>query len=244
MVDDQSSSLRFGSKAPAHPLDRPVWSALTTRQASLAQGGGEAMRMAPEYGLFAASADLSPAGVAALAKLEIGDEGLGLVETAPVAAPLGLVQISSAACAQMIADEITPGDPSFAVVELGEADAPEMLALARLTRPGPFFEATHRLGRFVGVRMDGRLAAMAGERMKPAGFTEVSGVCTHPDHRRRGYAAGLMRMVARRILARGETPFLHAYQTNASAIALYGRLGFRIREQVFLTLLQRGDQGR
>ena len=89
-----------------------------------------------------------------------------------------------------------------------------MLALATLTRPGPFFARTHQLGAFIGVKQDGRLVAMAGERMQPTGFTEVSGVCTHPDPRGRGYAGGLMRQVAARILARGETPFLHAYADN------------------------------
>ena len=78
---------------------------------------------------------------------------------------------------------------------------------------------------------------MAGERMKPAGFTEVSGVCTHPDFRGRGYAGKLMRMVAQRIAARGETPFLHAYADNAGAIALYENLGYRWRCDVNVTVL-------
>ncbi len=75
--------------------------------------------------------------------------------------------------------------------------------------------------------------------MKPDGFCEVSGVCTHPDHRGRGYAGALMRLVARRILARGETPFLHAYETNEGAIALYRTLGFEVRRTVSLTVLKR-----
>jgi hypothetical protein len=80
---------------------------------------------------------------------------------------------------------------------------------------------------------------MAGERMKPDGFTEVSGVCTHPDHRGRGYAGALMRLVARRILDRGETPFLHAYASNTGAIALYETLGFTLRREVLMTRLSR-----
>jgi len=114
-----------------------------------------------------------------------------------------------------------------------------MLALATLTKPGPFFARTHQLGDFVGVKRDGVLVAMAGERMKPAGFTEVSGVCTHPDHRGHGYAAGLSRIVAQRILARGEVPFLHAYATNTAAIAIYQALGFRLRLEATLTILAR-----
>ena len=117
-----------------------------------------------------------------------------------------------------------------------EADAPEMLALATLTKPGPFFDKTHRLGDFIGVKRDGRLIAMAGERMKPAGFTEVSGVCTHPDFRGQGLAGGLMRIVTERILARGEQALLHAYADNTGAIALYETLGFSIRSPVSVIL--------
>jgi predicted GNAT family acetyltransferase len=105
--------------------------------------------------------------------------------------------------------------------------------------PGPFVERTHELGRFIGVRHEGQLVAMAGERMKPEGFTEISGVCTHPDHRGRGYAAALMCEVARAIFARGETPFLHAFDDNTNAIALYERLGFVTRWRPMLMVFGR-----
>ena len=96
-----------------------------------------------------------------------------------------------------------------------------------LTQPGPYAAHTNRLGDFIGVKQGGVLVAMAGERMKMPGLSEVSGVCTHPDHRGRGYAGALMRVVAERMLVRGETPWLHAYASNAGAIALYESLGFR-----------------
>jgi predicted GNAT family acetyltransferase len=139
----------------------------------------------------------------------------------------------------MTADAITPGPAPAGVQLLGDADAAGMLALANLTRPGPFFSHTHQLGRFIGIRQDGRLVAMAGERMQPQGFTEVSGVCTHPDFRGRGFAGGLMRLVAQAILARGDTAFLHVYADNAGAIALYESLGFRIRAAVTMTVIAR-----
>jgi predicted GNAT family acetyltransferase len=110
-----------------------------------------------------------------------------------------------------------------------------------LTRPGPFFAKTHLLGRFVGVRIGGRLVAMAGERLQGPGFTEVSGVCTHPDFRGRGLAGGLMRVVMGRILARGELPVLHVYTSNTGAVALYRTLGFAVRREVTMSVLRRPD---
>lgn len=219
-----------------HPLDRPVWSCLTTRQRDLALGDGRALRFAPAFGIFAAAADAAPESLAALGRLNPPDGGLALLQAVEAHLPPGM-SARTAAGVQMIADQITPGGAAVDIEPLTEADAPAMLALARLTEPGPFFERTHQLGDFVGVKQDGRLIAMAGERVKPEGYTEVSGVCTHPDHRGRGYAGAMMRIVADRILARGETPFLHAYADNAGAIALYESLGFRLRTGVTMTVL-------
>ena len=224
----------------AHILDRPVWSALTSRQAGLAVGDGRAMRFAPDYGLFAGAADGSAESLAALAALVPAAGGVAAVEAAgPVTAP-GATGVSHLLW-QMVAEAMTPAlAPEFEILDLTEADAPAMLALATLTEPGPFFARTHQLGDFVGVKAaDGTLIAMAGERMKPTGFTEVSGVCTHPGHRGRGYAGALMRVVAGRILARGETPFLHSYAHNTGAIALYQSLGFSLRREITMTMLTR-----
>jgi len=167
--------------------------------------------------------------------------GVALVEAQDAPPPPGTVVMQHAILNQMIATAITPGDTRFEIVPLGDGDAAEMLALATLTEPGPFFRRTHQLGDFIGVKQGGKLVAMAGERMKPQGFTEVSGVCTHPEHRGRGYAGGLMRIVAQRILARGETPFLHVYAHNAGAIALYQALGFRRRATMHMTVLGRSS---
>nr|WP_240633844.1 GNAT family N-acetyltransferase [Caulobacter flavus] len=219
-------------------LDRPVWSSLTGRQGDLALVRGEALRMDPDFGLFAAVADETPDSLAALGEL-VGEHGpSGLVELASPPAVPGTAVMSSALCWQMVAEAVAPLKPiAFEIVPLGDAEAAEMLALATLTKPGPFFSRTHQLGDFVGVKVGGELAAMAGERMRPDGFTEVSGVCTHPGFRGQGYAAGLMAHVAGAILARGETPFLHSYADNAGANALYQALGFRRRADVWFTVL-------
>jgi len=225
----------------AHPLDRPIWSALTSRQAPLALGDAGALRIAPEYGLFAAAADGSAESLAALSALIPADGGLAAVGVAEPG-PVPGASAEPHRIWQMVCAALTPDRAArdVAIVPLTDADAAQMLALATLTRPGPFFARTHELGDFVGVKDDrGRLLAMAGERLKPEGFTEVSGVCTEPACRGRGYAGALMRVVTDRILARGETPFLHSYAHNTGAIALYESLGFALRAEVTMTVLTR-----
>lgn len=199
-----------------------------------------ARRYDPAYGVFAAVEDRSAVSLASLAALVAAHGDVALLEADPPTEAPGVAIVSQELGVQMIATEMTAGPPpAIAITPLGDGDAPDMLAIATLTEPGPFFALTHRLGDFFGVMVDGRLVAMAGERMKPDGFTEVSGVYTHPDHRGRGYAAALMRRVSGRILDRGETPFLHAYTSNRGAIALYETLGFTLRREVLMTRLTR-----
>ena len=118
------------------------------------------------------------------------------------------------------------------VDELAPADVADMTALVELTRPGPFWPRSIALGAFYGVRENGFLMAMAGERLRPPGWTEISSVCTHPQARGRGLAARLVAAAANRILARGERPFLHVAADNTDAIRLYERLGFAVRRPV------------
>lgn len=123
-------------------------------------------------------------------------------------------------------------------ITLTPADVPEMLALVELTRPGPFRARTIEMGSYLGLRLDGRLVAMAGERMRLRGFTELSAVCTDPAYRGRGLATRLIRAVAAGVHARGETPFLHAASTNTGAIRLYESMGFAVRRSLNFALVQ------
>ena len=216
----------------AHPLDRPVWSALTSRQADIALGGAHARRFAHEASPLCASQNFSTASQSALGELFAADEEIYLLEVSPPSPSADLVETFRAPCVQMTARHINAPEVEVAAEPLGDEDAAEMLALALLTKPGPFRIGTHKLGRFIGVRDNGQLIAMAGERLRPAGFTEVSAVCTHPEYRGRGFGGALLAMTARRILEEGATPFLHAYKTNTTAIALYRKLGFEVRAEV------------
>lgn len=216
-----------------HPLDHPIWHSLAHGWSALAQGDDQARRIDPLHGPFGAAADESDASRQALAALVQPDDELWLLGRDAILAPPGLTVARTATLAQMVAQTIDPATtaaPEWVV--LGEADAADMLELALLTKPGPFRSHTHRLGRFIGVRAEGRLIAMAGERMRMPGFTEVSGVCTHPEWRGRGLAGALMRVVMQVMLDRGETPFLHAYAAHDKTIALYRTLGFEVRTQM------------
>lgn len=218
----------------AHPLDRPIWTMLTGRQAHLAEGDARAMRIDRGYGVFGVAADTGDAAQAALAAL-VPDEGeLWIVEGDRWPVPAGTREVKRAALAQMLAGgpPPPPRDDEPDILALGEADAAEMAALADHAKPGPWGPATHRYGPFFGIRENGRLLAMAGQRILVPGMAEVSGVATWQDCRGRGLARALIGHVMRAMVSRGETPFLHSYADNAGAIGLYESLGFRIRREV------------
>lgn len=127
------------------------------------------------------------------------------------------------------------------ITPLEQADVPDMLALAQKTRPGPFCARTHEMGRYLGIRHQGALIAMAGERMRPDGFVEISAVCVDPLWRGKGLAGRLITRLQDDIQQRGETPFLHVLSDNGNAIALYERLGYRLRRRFFFGWMQRAD---
>lgn len=227
---------------PDHPLDRPVWASLAGHHAPIAVGDALARRFPDDVNLFASARDDGEAALQAFGALVATSRPVYVLQAPEIVLPPGCRALQPGTGVQMLATrdlreaaaaEWAAGD----IVPLGDADAAEMLALARLTKPGPFLPRTHTMGRFVGVRIDGRLAAMAGERMRFAGHTEVSGVCVHPDARGRGLARRLSTVATAHIQDRGDQPFLHAWADNRAAIALYETLGFVLRCEVRAVLV-------
>ncbi|RWC23529.1 MAG: GNAT family N-acetyltransferase [Mesorhizobium sp.] len=222
-----------------HVLDRPIWSALATRHQAFAQGDNLAKRYRPSIVSFAATAADDPESLQALGRLIPPYESAILVQADAIALPARFSVISTAALVQMIAEPPLQIVSDERVQRMTRDDAAEMLALASITKPGPFTLEALNLGDFWGVRIGGRLVAMAGERMKQPGYTELSGVCSHPEFRGGGLGRLLSLFVASQIMARGEIPYLHAYASNAAAIGLYESIGFRLRSTMNMAVVQR-----
>jgi ribosomal protein S18 acetylase RimI-like enzyme len=212
-------------------LDNVPWNALTGPQKRFGEFHGRAARFRPDVSPFTAMDDTTdPAAWADLVAL-IGPGKPLFVAGPRVIAPPGWERVGGLAGVQMTDAGVTAAADPDAVL-LGDADVPEILDLVRRTEPGPFAERTIELGAYLGIRDGGRLVAMAGERLKVPGWTEVSAVCTDPDFRGRGLAARLVGAVVAGIRSRGERPFLHAASTNTGAIKLYERLGLAVRTPV------------
>lgn len=220
-------------------LDRPIWNALTTAQAGLAVASGAAVRIDPAYGPFAAARDAGDEAQAALvATLRGPEDRIGVVERAAWPAPPGTRVLGGGDLVQMVLAGPAPAAADDPRIELlGEVDAEEMAALAYATEPGPWSSRTHCYGAYYGIRIGGRLASMAGERLRLPGLAELSGVSTWPEFRGQGLAAALVRRAVRGFLERGDTPFLHCYAANVGAVALYEKLGFRVRAGMTFTIL-------
>jgi ribosomal protein S18 acetylase RimI-like enzyme len=229
-VEIEIDGLDHGDRiADVHPLDNPIWHALTGPQAGFAEGKGRVYRYRTDVAPFAALPDEPEADDWESLSALLGADGLAVMARPSGALPSGWERLFQLDAAQMIVDAaVDPPDAQFD--PLGDDDVPDMLDLVERTRPGPFLPRTVELGGYVGRRDEhGRLIAMAGERLRLPGYTEVSAVCTDPAARGRGLASALVRMVASTIQRRGEVAMLHAATNNTDALRLYEHLGFTTR---------------
>jgi ribosomal protein S18 acetylase RimI-like enzyme len=215
-----------------NPLDNVVWAALSGTQRARSAGTDRVRRYARGFSPIVAFADPRSDELDTLRPwCEAGEHFYTGDWIGPL--PAGWQIEAEATMARMVWDGDAPAeDPASGATPLGPAHARDALALAELTRPGPFGPRTIELGDYFGYFDGGRLVAMAGERMHAGTLREVSGVCTHPGHAGRGFARRLVQKLVRRALARGETPFLHVMSDNARAHDLYARMGFRDYREV------------
>ncbi|AGL17416.1 GNAT family N-acetyltransferase [Actinoplanes sp. N902-109] len=213
------------------PLDNPVWAALSGPQEKFSERYARSARFQPQVSLFAGLEDpADPAAWAGLAELIPAGER-AIVAAPGLTVPPGFAAEGLTPGLQLVGTDYR-GAPAPEAEELGAADVPEILELVGRTRPGPFAERTVELGDYLGIRRGGRLVAMAGVRIRPPGFSEISAVCTDPEHRGAGLATRLVAAVTDRIRARGDVPFLHVAVTNTGAVRLYEHLGFTVRTEV------------
>jgi ribosomal protein S18 acetylase RimI-like enzyme len=222
------------------PLDNPIWHSLRSRHAALGEGGEHAACYDPDIAPFAGVASADAQCGAALATL-LGDrEPCYLVGVIPPVVP-GWRLDDHGVIDQMLCTRAPDVPDGPAMAELGADNVEDMLELTARVFPGYFRRDTLRMGRYLGIYIGDRLAAMAGERMALPGHREISAVCTHPDHTGRGYAQRLVAQVTRDVFAVGLLPFLHVSPGNTRAKQVYERLGYVDRRAVVLYALHRDE---
>ena len=226
-----------------HPLDNTIWNAIITGNRDIAEVRGSVGCYHPEIAPFAGLKERDNENLEELYEfLATGRRVAVSYEERITLDESKWRSLQQMDCCQMVYEKpvesfITPA--SELIVPLDMEHVPQMLELTKLTKPGPFFEKTILFGNYYGIFIDGRLAAMTGQRMHPVPYMEVSAVCTHPDFRGKGYAKALMLHVMKIILDNSFIPFLHVLTSNAGAIQLYESIGFRTRKKLFIDVIQR-----
>lgn len=220
-------------------LDNPFWSSLRSRHRGLALGAGDVVRYPPQFAPFLGVADAGVDAATALAALVAPGESVLLLGVAPQRVPDGCHLEAFEDLAQMTCTQRIPVIDGPDIIELSAAHRADVLALTALVYPHYFRERTMELGRYFGIYLDGRLAAMIGERLGTDAHQEMSAICTHPDFNGRGYARRLTAFLSNDTLNRGRTPFLHVSHENVRARRLYEQLGYRLRRDIPFWSLRR-----
>jgi len=220
-----------------------IWNAITTGNNDIAVIKGDIGCYLPDIAPFAAMKDFNDVNLKKLYEFIPANRRVAISSLNKMDHDEGRWKLlQSMDVTQMVYDHsmntfITKN--SSLVVPLSEEHIPQMIELTALTRPGPFLQQTIRFKNYFGIFIEGRLAAMTGQRMHPMPYMEVSAVCTHPDFRGRGYAKALMLHVMKIILDNSFTPFLHVLSNNSNAIELYKTIGFRTRKEIFVDVIRR-----
>jgi GNAT superfamily N-acetyltransferase len=223
-----------------HPFDNIVWNALAGPHADHSTGTGEARRYAPGFSPIVGFADPERPNVDALAPFCEPGEAF-YCDGWSGAPPTGWRIDAEEVMLKMIFDAPMPAnDDAPEAIRLGPEHVAQVLELVALTHPGPFGPRTIELGEYFGCFENGRLVAMAGERMRAGSLREISGVCTLPDFQRRGLACRLMNKLIRREMERGETPCLHVMRDNRKAARLYEHMGFRLHRESIVRVISKG----
>ncbi|ROZ85476.1 GNAT family N-acetyltransferase [Gordonia sp. OPL2] len=225
-VDDQC-----GNRSDERVLDNPAYAALTGPQAHLAERRGDVLRYPPDMSPFLTVPEHPSAQVWEDVAALVGAGGVVPLAAISIQPPDDWEIVMDIPGVQLVDDGVHAA-PDPEAVTLTADDVPDMMDLVARTQPGPFRRRTIELGTYLGHRRDGKLVAMAGERMHPPGWTEISAVCTDPAYRGHGLATRLVLALAHGIRERGEIPFMHAAADNTHAIGLYLSLGFRLRREV------------
>jgi ribosomal protein S18 acetylase RimI-like enzyme len=226
------------------PLDRPIWTALTTKQAQHAHSSALARRFPPEMTLLGALAANTAMAFDSLAQL-IQRDAITLYFTSSPQIPAGWEIVRAVELHQMVqeTDTIPPSTEREAapvVIELTPSEVPEMSVLYTATRPGrTLCQRIQKLGQFLGIREEGKLVAMGGLRLHLPGYREITTVATMPGYEGRGYATAIMRCLIDRIRSRGEQPFLTVRTDNTRAVEIYRRLGFKERTLIYSQTIRR-----
>jgi GNAT superfamily N-acetyltransferase len=226
---------------PENLFANPIWHALQTKHSHFAVASGEACRYPADVAPFAAVSTPTRNAVQSLHSLLMPGEYVWLIgQNCPSVPELSCER--NLECLQMVLpEEITPPAPAPGIVPLSSTNASEMVALTDLAFPGFFRRKTCEMGSYYGIRSDGELIAMGGERLTLDGFPEISGVCTHPAHRGQALAASLIWELVRNHRRDGLVSWLHVSAENHQAIELYQRLGFTLARKVKLHRIRRND---
>ena len=222
-----------------HILDNPIWNAFNTTNKSLAEGNECAKYCKRSVSAFAGMRNNSEADFESLYALSELNTPVVLFTPGEIPIPANWrINLQKNIIQMVYEGSIPPGESDQPFVALSDKDVPAMVSLADLTKPGPFLSRTIEFGHYEGIFSGDELVAMAGQRMQPDPYTEISAVCTHPDHTGKGYAVTLIRNQVQRILGLSRVPFLHVFLDNP-AQHLYRKLGFKDRREMTVYVLQK-----